>query len=75
MGRPWVTHLLIVDPWIPSKILSDTMHIIGKLINFYIDFCNKLSNIKNVSQAIGGFLINPLLKCFKISLIFHGLLL
>jgi hypothetical protein len=51
------------------------MHIIGKLINFYIDSCNKLSNIENVSRVIGGFLINPALKCFEISLIFHGLLL
>ncbi len=63
------------------------MHIIGKLINFYIDlsynniiyidfsYSNKLSNIENVSRVIGGVLINPPLKCFEIFLIFHGLLL
>jgi hypothetical protein len=88
MGRPWVTHSKIGNPWDPmgthwvnckylfsSQMLSDKKHIIGKLIYFYIESCKELSNIEDVSRVIGGFPINPQLKCFEIFLIFHGLLL
>jgi hypothetical protein len=71
MGTHWVNCKYRFS----SQILSDKMHIVGKLIHFYIDSCNKLSSIENVSRVIGGFLINPQLKCFEISPIFHGLLL
>ncbi len=74
-GKPMGTHWVNCKYLFSNQILSVKMHIIGKLINFYIDSCNKLSNIEKVSRVIGGFLINPALKCFEISLIFHGLLL
>jgi hypothetical protein len=88
MGRPWVTHLKMGNPWVPmgihleyckclfsNKILSDKMHIGWKLHYFYIYFYKQHCHIGNVSRDIECFLINPQLKCFEIFLIFHGLLL
>jgi hypothetical protein len=45
MGPHWVYCKYLFS----NKILCDKMHIIGKLVNFYIDSGNKLSNIENVS--------------------------
>jgi hypothetical protein len=58
-----------------NKMLSDKKHIGWKLHYFYIYSYKKHCNIGNVSRDIGSFLKNPQLKCFEISLIFHGLLL
>jgi hypothetical protein len=71
MGRPWVYCKYLFT----NKILSDKIHIAWKLLNFCIDSNKQHCNIKNVSRDIGSFLKNPQLKCFEISLIFHGLLL
>ncbi len=88
MGRPWVTHLKMGNPWVPmgthlvyceylfsNQMLSDQIHIDWKLHYFYIYSYKQHSQIGNVSRDIEGFLINPQLKCFEIFLIFHGLLL
>jgi hypothetical protein len=88
MGRPWVTHLKMGNPWVPmgthlvyckylfsNQMLSDKKHIAWKLVYFYIDSYKQISNIEDAAGNIGSFLINPQLECFEISLIFHGLLL
>ncbi len=88
MGRPWVTHLKMGNPWVPmgthsvyckylfsNQMLSDKKHISWKLVFFCIDSYKQLSNIEDASGNIGSFLMNPQLECFEISLIFHGLLL
>ncbi len=54
------------------QMLSNKVHIIGKLINFCINFCKNLPDIENVYRDIGIFLINPQFKYFDFVSIFHG---
>ncbi len=72
---PMSTHLVYCKYLFSNQILSDKMHIGWKLHYFYIYSYKQHCHIGNVSRDIEGFLMNPQLKCFEISLIFHGLLL
>jgi hypothetical protein len=77
-GKPMGTHgyplgILQISVLKPNAQRQEVYR--RKLVYFCIDSNKQLSNIENPSRVIGSFLINPQLKCFEISLIFHGLLL
>jgi hypothetical protein len=71
MGTHWVNYKYLFS----NQMLSDKKHTAWKLVYFCIDSYKQLFNIEKGSRIIWGFLKNPQLECFEISLIFHGLLL